>query len=290
MEAAAALKMDAVQIFTGNHRQWSVTKVASQSGELLTKNNNQWRAKEITKAEAGLFADSLARHGVRQPLAHASYLINMAAEAEELWEKSVQGMVVELQRAAMLGIPYVVVHPGAGVKLTEEAAVANVSRAINRVHELAGEVGAEILLENTAGQGTTLGRRFEQLAAIVAGVKLEHRVGVCIDTCHAFAAGYPLGTLLDYNAMWNEFDTHLGRRRLKAMHLNDSKKPLGSRVDRHEHIGLGQMGLEPFRLLMNDARMQQVPMYLETEKGDNDDGEPWDVVNLRVLRELVTPS
>jgi deoxyribonuclease-4 len=262
-------------------------QLGMETCQVFTKNNNQWRAKEITEDEAKQFAEAMVRHSIKHPLSHASYLINLAAEADELWEKSVQGMVVELQRAAMLGIPYVVVHPGAGVKLTEEAAVAKVSQAINRVHDIAGEVGAEILLENTAGQGTTLGRRFEQLAAIIAGVKLEHRVGVCIDTCHAFAAGYPLGTLAEYTALWHEFDTHLGRSKLKAMHLNDSKKPLGSRVDRHEHIGLGQMGLEPFRLLLNDVRMQTVPMYLETEKGDNEDGESWDAVNLRTLRELV---
>lgn len=267
IEAAGALQMDTCQVFT--------------------KNNNQWRAKEITQAEAEQFAQALLTHGVKHPLSHASYLINLAAEADELWQKSIAGMVVELQRAAALGIPFVVVHPGAGVKLTEEAAVARVSAAINRVHELAGDVGSQILLENTAGQGTCLGRRFEQLAAIIAGVKHEKRVGVCIDTCHAFAAGYPLGTQAEYNAMWDEFDKHLGHKRLQAMHLNDSKKPLGSRVDRHEHIGEGHLGLEPFRLLLNDPRLANTPMYLETEKGENDDGESYDAVNMRVLRSLV---
>lgn len=267
IDAAGALKMDTCQVFT--------------------KNNNQWRAKEITKAEAEQFARAMETHSIKHPLSHASYLINLAAEADELWQKSIAGMVVELQRAATLGIPFVVVHPGAGVKLTEEAAVARVSAAINRVHELAGEVGSQILLENTAGQGTCLGRRFEQLAAIIAGVKHEQRVGVCIDTCHAFAAGYPLSTQAEYDALWNEFDQHLGRRRLQAMHLNDSKKPLGSRVDRHEHIGEGQIGLEPFRWLLNDPRLANTPMYLETEKGENEDGESYDAVNMRVLRSLV---
>jgi deoxyribonuclease IV len=255
--------------------------------QIFTKNNNQWRAKEITKAEAEQFRQSLATHKILHPLSHASYLINLAAEADELWQKSIEGMVIELQRAAQLGIPYVVVHPGAGVKLTCEAAMERVSQAINRVHETAGEVGTEIVLENTAGQGTCLGHRFEQLATIIAGVKLEHRIGICIDTCHAFAAGYPLGTLQDYNALWKEFDKHLGRRRLKALHLNDSKKPFGSRVDRHEHIGQGQLGLEPFRLVLNDVRLQKIPLYLETEKGANDDGEDWDAVNLRTLRGLI---
>jgi deoxyribonuclease-4 len=265
VDAAATFKMDCVQIFS--------------------KNNNQWRAKEITKAEADQFAGAMKTHGIVKPLSHASYLINLAAEADELWEKSIAGMVVELQRAALLGIPYVVVHPGAGVKLSEEAAVERVSQAINRVHQQVGEVGAQILLENTAGQGTCLGRRFEQLAAIIAGVKHD-RVGVCIDTCHAFAAGYPLGAQAEYDALWAEFDKHLGRRRLQAMHLNDSKKGLGSRVDRHEHIGQGQIGLEPFRMLLNDPRLAQTPMYLETEKGENEDGEPFDAVNMRTLREL----
>jgi deoxyribonuclease-4 len=267
IDAAGALGMNTCQVFT--------------------KNNNQWRAKEITPAEAQQFVQAMQKHEIRHPLSHASYLINLAAEADELWQKSIAGMVVELERAAALGIPFVVVHPGAGVKLTEEAAVARVSAAINRVHELAGEVGSQILLENTAGQGTCLGHRFEQLAAIIAGVKNEQRVGVCIDTCHAFAAGYPLGTQAEYDALWNEFDKHLGRGRLQAMHLNDSKKGLGSRVDRHEHIGDGQMGLEPFRMLLNDGKLATVPMYLETEKGENDEGESFDVINMRTLRSLV---
>lgn len=267
VEAAASFQMDCVQVFT--------------------KNNNQWRAKEITHAEADQFAGAMKTHGIVKPLSHASYLINLAAEADELWEKSIAGMVVELQRAAVLGIPFVVVHPGAGVKLTAEAAVERVSQAIDHVHKQAGDVNSQILLENTAGQGTCLGHRFEQLAAIIGGVKHEARVGVCIDTCHAFAAGYPLGTKAEYEALWAEFDKHLGRRRLQAMHLNDSKKGLGSRVDRHEHIGQGQIGLEPFRMLLNDPRLVSVPMYLETEKGENEDGESFDAVNMRTLRELV---
>ena len=267
LDAAGALGMETCQVFT--------------------KNNNQWRAKEITPSEVQLFQQSREKHRIQHVLSHASYLINLAAEADELWQKSIAGMVVELQRAAALGIPFVVVHPGAGVNQTEEVAVARVSAGINRVHELAGEIGSQILLENTAGQGTTLGRRFEQLAAIIAGVKHEQRVGVCIDTCHAFAAGYPFGTKDEYEAMWQEFDQHLGFRRLQGMHLNDSKKPLGSRVDRHEHIGEGALGLEPFRLLLNDPRLATVPMYLETEKGENDDGEPFDAVNLRTLRSLL---
>lgn len=267
VEAASSFQMDCVQIFT--------------------KNNNQWRAKEITRAEAEQFAAALKTHGIVKPLSHASYLINLAAEGEELWEKSIAGMVVELQRAEILGIPFVVVHPGAGVKLTEEAAIERVSQAINRVHQQVGDIGSQILLENTAGQGTCLGHRFEQLAEIISGVKHEDRVGVCIDTCHAFAAGYPLGTKEEYDALWAEFDKQLGRRRLQAIHLNDSKKGLGSRVDRHEHIGQGQLGLEPFRLLVNDPRLAEIPMYLETEKGENEDGEPFDAVNMRTLRSLV---
>ena len=268
VEAAASFQMDCVQVFT--------------------KNNNQWRAKEITQPEAEQFAGSLQEHGIVKPLSHASYLINLAAEADELWEKSIAGMIVELQRAAILGIPFVVVHPGAGVKLTEEAAIERVSQAINHIHKQAGDVGSQILLENTAGQGTCLGHRFEQLAAIISGVKQEDRVGVCIDTCHAFAAGYPLGTKADYDALWAEFDKHLGRKRLQAMHLNDSKKGLGSRVDRHEHIGQGQIGLEPFRWILNDQRLAEIPTYLETEKGENEDGESFDAVNMRTLRELVS--
>lgn len=254
--------------------------------QLFTKNNNQWRAKPISDEEAAKFRDTLTERNIVHPLSHASYLINLASPDPLLWQKSVDGMIVELLRAEQLGIPFVVVHPGASVAASEAEGIANVIRALHEIHQRTGNIAAIPLLENTAGQGSCLGCRFEQLAAILAEVKDPSRVGVCFDTCHAFAAGYPLGTRAEYEATWKTFDRTVGIGRIKAIHLNDSKRELGSRVDRHEHIGRGQLGVEPFRLLLNDERFRRVPMYLETPKGQHE-GEDWDVINLRVLRGLV---
>jgi deoxyribonuclease-4 len=267
VEAAARCGMDVVQLFT--------------------KNNNQWRAKVISDEEVTRFTSSLAEHKITQPISHASYLINLASGNAELWEKSVAGMVVELERASQLGIAYVVVHPGAHCELPEEAGLENIIRGIDEVHRRTPNVKSQILLETTAGQGTCLGCRFEQLAAMIEGVKENERLGVCVDTCHLFAAGYPLADKGDYQSTFDALDRTIGVERVKAFHLNDSKKGLGSRVDRHEHIGQGQIGLAAFAHLLNDRRFRKIPMYLETPKGTNDDGEEWDVVNLRTLRGLI---
>ncbi|MEQ8785299.1 MAG: deoxyribonuclease IV [Pirellulaceae bacterium] len=267
VEAAAALGMDCVQVFT--------------------KNNNQWRAKAISPGEAEKFRQALKTTGVRAPLSHASYLINLASPDDALWEKSIAAMAVELERAEMLGIPYVVVHPGSYTTSSEEEGLARIAKGLDKAIVAAGKMEAGILLENTAGQGTNLGWRFEHLAAIRGAVEQPERIGVCIDTCHAFAAGYPLDPKKAYNTTMRELDRVVGLAHVKAFHLNDSKREFGSRVDRHEHIGLGEMGLAPFRHLLNDRRFSKLPMYLETAKEKNDEGEDWDAVNLRVLRELI---
>jgi deoxyribonuclease IV len=254
--------------------------------QLFTKNNNQWRAKPISDQEAAQFRDMLGERNIAHPLSHASYLINLASPDPLLWQKSVDSMVVELRRAERLGIPYVVVHPGASVAASEAEGIANVIRALDEICQRTGDIAAIPLLENTAGQGSCLGCRFEQLAVMLAGVREPKRVGICFDTCHAFAAGYPLGTPEEYEATWKTFDLAVGIGRIKAIHLNDSKRELGSRVDRHEHIGRGRLGAEPFRLLLNDDRFRSIPMYLETPKGLHE-GEDWDVINLRVLRGLI---
>lgn len=269
VEAAAALDMDVVQVFT--------------------KNNNQWRAKAISIAEAEAFREAVARTGVTHPLSHSSYLINLAAPDGELWEKSIAAMVVELERAEQFGIAYVVMHPGAYTTSSEEAGLARIAAALDEVHQRRPQAQTQVLLENTAGQGSNLGWKFEHLAAILAQVKSPERLGVCFDTCHAFAAGYPFSARRDYLATMKTFDQVVGLDRIRAFHLNDSKRELGSRVDRHEHIGRGQLGLEPFRHLLNDRRFRKVPMYLETPKEDLD-GEPGDQVNLRTLRELVAKA
>ena len=253
--------------------------------QLFTKNNNQWSAKDITVAEAQRFREALQKTGITHPIAHDSYLINLASPDEKLWRKSVDAFVVELRRAHILGIPYVVTHPGAYTTGSEDDGLQNVVRAIDEIHAQSADLHTQCLLETTAGQGTSLGWRFEQLVRIIDGVKEPDRLGVCFDTCHVFAAGYALGTPDEYHHTMDAFDRLVGVDRIMAFHLNDSLRTCGSRIDRHEHIGRGHLGVEPFRLLLADPRFLDVPMYLETPKGQ-EDGEDWDVINLRVLRGL----
>lgn len=266
VDAAAALGMQTVQLFT--------------------KNNNQWKAKPILPEESKRFAESLDQGNIVHPLSHASYLINLASPDDELWNKSIDAMLVELQRADALGIPYVVVHPGSFTTSSIEAGIERLSVALDKLHAATKDVKAICLLENTAGQGSNLGSQFEELAAMIAGCKEPERVGVCFDTCHALAAGYPQGTPSDFADTWQKFRQTVGIEKLKAIHVNDSKKGLGSRVDRHEHIGLGHLGESSFKLLMQDKDLLKVPMYLETPKDQNGD-EPWDVTNLRLLRSFL---
>jgi deoxyribonuclease-4 len=253
--------------------------------QIFTKNNNQWRAKAIGEEDATLFAGALLERKIAHPISHASYLINLASPEPLLREKSIEGMVVELARADQLRIPFVVMHPGAYTTASEEEGIALVAASIDEIHHRAPKAAAQITLELTAGQGTCLGCSLEHLAAIVGQVKRAERVGICVDTCHAFAAGIDLRDRKIYLAFWRQFDRLLGLDRLKAIHLTDSKRELGSRVDRHEHIGRGQIGPAAFRHVLTDKRLRGVPMYLETPKGDHE-GEPWDVINLRTLREL----
>jgi deoxyribonuclease-4 len=254
--------------------------------QLFTKNNNQWRAKPITDDEAKAFRRALRRLKIKKPLSHTSYLLNLASPDKELRKKSIDGLVVELARAEQLGIPYVVMHPGSYTTGTEKGGLRKIIQGLDAIHRQLADCKTKVLLETTAGQGTNLGWKFEHLAAILDGVKAPERLGVCVDTCHIFAAGYRLETAAEYAATMRELNSTVGIKMVKAVHLNDSKRELGSRVDRHHHIGRGEMGLEPFRNLLNDRRFRHVPMYLETAKGE-EKGENLDVINLRVLRELV---
>jgi len=272
VERAAAVGCQCVQVFTGNPRAFAV------ASRRVSKTNS-------TGAEAEPFQAALQRLGVSHPIAHDSYLINLASPDDKLWRKSVTAFVGELRRAETLGIPYVVTHPGAYVASSETRGLRRIVRALNEIHRRTESLAAECLLETTAGQGTTLGWRFEHLAEIFDGVKHPDRIGVCFDTCHVFAAGYRLGTKRQYLATMREFDALVGLRRIRAFHLNDSRRELGSRVDRHAHIGRGHLGVEPFRHLLNDRRFRKVPMYLETPK-EKVDGVDMDVVNLKLLRSL----
>jgi deoxyribonuclease-4 len=257
--------------------------------QIFTKNNNQWKGKPITPEEADRFKKTLVEKGITHPLSHDSYLINMAAPNDELWEKSLHAMAEELRRASILGIPYVVAHPGSYTSSSEEAGLQRIIQALDEVHDMTADISTITLLETTAGQGTNLGHRFEHIATIINGVKKPERLAVCVDTCHIFSAGYPITKEADYQNTFKEFDTVIGIKQIKAFHLNDSKKGLGSRVDRHEHIGKGEIGLDGFRWLMNDSRFKQIPMYLETPKDDGgEEGIKLDAENLAVLRSLCT--
>jgi deoxyribonuclease-4 len=266
VEAAAEYGMDVVQLFT--------------------KNNNQWNAKPLSQSDIDDFQAALKRTGVKCPVAHDSYLINLASPKDDLWQKSLEAFVVELERAEALGLIGVVMHPGAFVDSSEEAGLARIVTALDEVHKRTAGFKTFTLLETTAGQGSNLGHRFEHLAQIANHVAAPERIGVCVDTCHIFAAGYPITSAEDYTATMAEFDRIMGIKRIRAFHLNDSVRELGSRVDRHAKIGAGKLGLEPFRHLMNDRRFAKVPMYLETPKGE-DDGEQLDAINLQTLRQLV---
>ena len=263
--------------------------VGCECVQLFTKNNNQWRAKELTDEDARMFKAALKEYGVKHPLAHDSYLINLASPDPLLWKKSVDSFIAEVFRADRLGIPYLVTHPGAYTSASEAAGIATVVRALDEVHRQTRGVKTRVLLENTAGQGSCLGCRFEQLAAMIDGARDPERIGVCIDTCHLFAAGYAISTEKDYQATMREIDKVVGLKLVRAFHLNDSVKPFGSRVDRHAHIGRGMIGKEAFRLLLNDRRFRKVPMYIETPKGE-EKGKDLDAINLRTLRRLLNRS
>ncbi|HEX2476429.1 MAG TPA: deoxyribonuclease IV [Lacipirellulaceae bacterium] len=254
--------------------------------QIFTKNNNQWRAKELTDEDAKLFKAALKRHHITHPLSHDSYLINLASPDPVLWKKSVDSFVMEMFRADRLGIRYLVTHPGAYTSGSEESGIATVVRALDEVHVQTRGVKTRCLLENTAGQGSCLGWRFEQLAEMIDRVQNPELLGVCIDTCHLFAAGYAISTEKDYQETMRALDKIVGRKLVRAFHLNDSAKPFGSRVDRHAHIGRGMIGKEAFRLLLNDRRFSKVPMYIETPKGQ-ENGKDLDAINLRVLRRLI---
>lgn len=263
--------------------------------QIFTKSAGQWRARELPRDEIALFRDRLDQTGIHPVVAHNSYLINLAAAAPALRAQSIAALGEELDRAESLGLDGLVMHPGSFTSGTEEAGLRLIGDAIRRLLAKHRKAKTMVLLEHTAGQGTNLGHRFEHLAAILECVDGSPRVGVCLDTCHLLTAGYDLCSDEGYSRTFLEFNRIVGLDRLKVFHLNDSKKPCGSRVDRHEHIGKGCLGLEPFRRLLNDRRFAGLPMLLETPKLESkaskrrSDVDPWDARNLRTLRKLIGP-
>lgn len=252
--------------------------------QLFTRNANQWKGKPLSDADAALFREKFAASGLHEAVSHDIYLINLAAAEGEVRDKSLASFRDELETCARLGIAKVVMHPGSHLADTPEAGLERVIAAFDRLFAEVPQFEGKVLLETTAGQGTNLGRTFEELQTIIAGSRFSDRFAVCFDTCHTFAAGYDTTTAEGYADTMAQFDRIIGLDRLQCFHLNDSKKGLGSRVDRHDHIGQGALGLNPFRFIMNDLRFENIPKILETPKGDNDE---MDAVNLGILRGLV---
>jgi len=279
---------------SGGHAQ--AVLAAADSGfdcvQLFSKNASQWKAAPLPEQAGQQFQQALHDRNIRFPLVHDSYLINLASGKEELRQKSLSAFADELERTALLGIPWIVMHPGSPTgdesAQAEENGLRRIADAFDSIFRQT-KTSVMVLLETTAGQGSNLGWKFEHLARIIELSAFPDRFGVCVDTCHITAAGYSLASPKEYEATFAEFDKIIGLDRLMAFHLNDSVKGIGSRVDRHAHIGQGALGLEPFRLLVNDARFAELPMYLETPKGmveQDGVGIDWDILNLRTLKNL----
>ncbi|MBI4161699.1 MAG: deoxyribonuclease IV [Acidobacteria bacterium] len=252
--------------------------------QIFTRNSNRWEARPVEGEEIERFRRSLDGNGIRAVVAHASYLINLGSPDPALRERSVRALAAELDRCDRLGIPHLVLHPGAHMGTGEEAGLERVRTALERVVGARPPGGAEVCLETTAGQGTCLGHRFEHFRHLIEHSAVAGRLGFCLDTCHLLAAGYDLRTRNGYRSVMGRFDRLVGLDRVRVIHLNDAKRGLGSRVDRHEHIGRGCVGVEAFRCLLRDRRFAGVPKLLETPKGK--DGTAADRRNLAVLRRL----
>jgi len=249
--------------------------------QLFTANPKQWQHAPLSDDDVESFLSAREATGIAFACAHDSYLINLAAPDQKIHSSSLRAFRREIERAHRLGIPWVVTHMGAHVESGEEAGLERLTRSVRQLLDETDGMSAGIALETTAGQGTGLGYTFEQLGRVLNGVGEHPRLGVCLDTCHVFAAGYDLTTEEGYLDLWQQFEMLVGLRRLRILHCNDAKKPLGSRVDRHEHIGQGRIGLEPFRWMVNDPKLSGLPFIVETP-----DAETMHKVNLETLRGL----
>jgi deoxyribonuclease-4 len=259
-------------------------KIGCTTMQMFVKNNTQWRGKPMTQEDVSTYKKLLSESSIRPVLVHDTYLINLCATDKIILKRSRDALKDEFHRAEQLGVAYLNFHPGAHMGAGEDDGIKVVAESLNIIHSQIKGYRVKSVLEATAGQGTALGYRFEQLRAIIDFVEEKERMAVCIDTCHVFAAGYDISSEGGYRRTFEEFDAVVGLERLVAFHVNDSKRELGSRVDRHEHIGKGRIGKTGFRLLMNDDRFRGIPKILETPKGPD---MRQDVRNLRVLRNLV---
>jgi deoxyribonuclease-4 len=263
-----------------------------QAVQIFTKSSNQWRARPLNDNEVSQFHARVNDTSVGPVVAHASYLINLASPNPQLRRRSTEALSEELRRADSLGLAGLVLHPGAYTSSSEEEGLKRIAESITEVLQQRLDGTTELLLEQTAGQGTVLGHRFEHLHSILDRVDSTAHIGICLDTCHMVAAGYDIISSDGYAAVFEEFENIIGCDRLKLFHLNDSKTPLGSRVDRHENIGQGYIGTAPFRRLLRDKRFRGLPMIMETPKAETQSAssvsaDPMDVQNLNILREFL---
>lgn len=274
-----------MSIAGGLHRAFArIREVDGRALQIFTGNQRQWAQSPLNREAIDLFARGWKEWGDFPVAAHDSYLINLASPKGKIAARSVAAFAKELHRCELLGIPYLIMHPGAHLGDGVAAAVDRFAANLDQAMERGGEQGTVmVLLENTAGQGSALGARFEELAGMIASVKSPERLGVCLDTCHLFAAGYDIRTREAYEKTMADFDRVIGLEQLRFFHLNDSRGALGSRVDRHEHIGKGAIGIKGFELLLNDRRFTDLPMTLETPKEKD---LAADLENLRILRQL----
>jgi deoxyribonuclease-4 len=260
--------------------------------QIFSKNASQWKGKPLDPAEVGAFRRRIDETGITPVVSHASYLINLATTFPLLREQSIAAFVDELERAETLGLLGVVIHPGTCTAGSEDDALRLIAEAIRLAFKARPRRRTMVLLEHTAGQGRTVGHRFEHLATILEHLDGSPRIGVCLDTCHLVASGYDIVSDAGYAETFATLDRLVGLDRVKAFHGNDSKKPCGSRVDRHEHIGKGCLGLAPFRRLLNDARFADLPLLIETAKASRSERpgavvkDPFDAKNLATLRRL----
>jgi deoxyribonuclease-4 len=259
-------------------------RIGCTTMQMFVKNNNQWRGKPLTAEDVSTYKKLLSESRISPVVVHDTYLINLCAVDKEILQKSRIALKEELDRCEMLGVDYLNFHPGAHMGAGEEEGIKQIVESLNLIHDQTKGYRVKSVLETTAGQGTAIGYRFEQLRKIMDLVEQRDRMAVCVDTCHIFAAGYDIATEKGYRQTFKEFDAIIGLDRLVVFHVNDSKRELGSRVDRHEHIGKGQIGKKGFSFLMNDPRFVNIPKILETPKGED---MKEDVMNMRVLRGLI---
>jgi len=262
-------------------------EVGCDTIQMFVKSNMAWKVTPLTEEATAKFRETRRETGINPCVAHLSYLINIAAVDARTLALSHKTLPIEHEYTERLGLEYLVIHPGAHMGAGEGKALAEIARYLNEVHRRTRGYRTKVLLETTAGQGTYVCHRFEHLAWVLEHLEEPDRVGICYDTSHTFAAGYDIRTEKAYRKTFREFNRIVGAKRICAFHFNDSKAAFESRVDRHEHIGRGHLGTEPFRLIMADRRFKDLPMLLETPKGE-EKGIPLDVINLRILRSLLT--